>query len=118
MRNLAVIDIGSNSVRLLLRADGAEKQMLETTRLGQGVAERMLQPEPVRRTVEAIGMFCRLARETGAEQVFAFATSAVRDARNPEALLDPVFGHRRHGHDAGGDGAAHGGLRPAAHQRV
>ena len=29
MRNLAVIDIGSNSVRLLLRADGAEKQMLE-----------------------------------------------------------------------------------------
>ena len=91
MRNLAVIDIGSNSVRLLLRADGAEKQMLETTRLGQGVAERMLQPEPVRRTVEAIGMFCRLARETGAEQVFAFATSAVRDARNPEALLDPVW---------------------------
>ena len=46
MRNLAVIDIGSNSVRLLLRAGGAEKQMLETTRLGQGVAERMLQPEP------------------------------------------------------------------------
>lgn len=91
MRNLAVIDIGSNSVRLLLRADGAEKQMLETTRLGQGVAERMLQPEPVRRTVEAIGMFCRLARETGAEQVFAFATSAVRDAHNPEALLDPVW---------------------------
>ena len=39
MRNLAVIDIGSNSVRLLLRADGAEKQMLETTRLGQGVAD-------------------------------------------------------------------------------
>ena len=91
MRNLAVIDIGSNSVRLLLRADGAEKQMLETTRLGQGVAERMLQPESVRRTVEAIGMFCRLAKETGAEQVFAFATSAVRDARNPEALLDPVW---------------------------
>ena len=91
MRNLAVIDIGSNSVRLLLRAGGAEKQMLETTRLGQGVAERMLQPEPVRRTVEAIGMFCRLARETGAEQVFAFATSAVRDARNPEVLLDPVW---------------------------
>ena len=45
MRNLAVIDIGSNSVRLLLRADGGEKQMLETTRLGQGVAERMLQPD-------------------------------------------------------------------------
>ena len=30
MRNLAVIDIGSNSVRLLLRADGAEKQMRAT----------------------------------------------------------------------------------------
>jgi len=90
VRNIAVIDIGSNSVRLMLRADGIEVQKLETTRLGQGVAERMLQEQPIARTVEAIGRFHAMALEAGCENVYAFATSAVRDAHNRDALLLPV----------------------------
>lgn len=90
MAKFAVLDIGSNSVRMLLHTDGQERQLLETTRLGQGVADRLLQPQPVARTVEAIERFCGIAREAGASRVVAFATSAVRDARNREALLAPV----------------------------
>lgn len=90
MEAYAVIDIGSNSVRMLLHTGGQEQQLLETTRLGQGVADRMLQPEPVQRTLDAILRFCGIAREAGAETLYAFATSAVRDARNRGVLLDPI----------------------------
>lgn len=90
MAKYAVIDIGSNSVRMLLHLDGRETQQLETTRLGQGVAGRLLQPQPVARTISAIERFCGEARASGAETIYAFATSAVRDARNREALLEPV----------------------------
>ena len=90
MQNTAVIDIGSNSVRLMLCVEGKESQQLETTRLGQGVAERMLQKEPIRRTVDAICRFYAMAKEAGCETVYAFATSAVRDALNREELLVPV----------------------------
>ena len=90
MKNIAVIDIGSNSVRLMMCADGKEVQHLETTRLGQGVAEKMLQKEPIRRTIDAIGRFHAMAREAGCDPILAFATSAVRDALNRDELLIPV----------------------------
>ncbi len=96
MRNLAVIDIGSNSVRLFCCVQtGAEKQMLETTRLGQGVAERMLQPEPVRRTVEAIGMFCRLARETGRRAGFRLCHLGGARCAQPGSAARPRLGEIR-----------------------
>lgn len=90
MERIAVIDIGSNSVRLMLCADGKETKTLETTRLGQGVAERMLQPEPVQRTLRAIERFHRMAVDANCDKIYAFATSAVRDALNRDELLGPV----------------------------
>ena len=51
MAKYAVLDIGSNSVRMLLHLDGRETLELETTRLGQGVADRLLQAQPVARTI-------------------------------------------------------------------
>ena len=86
----AVIDIGSNSVRMLLKLGQERRQMLVTTRLGQGVDGRMLQSEPVRRTIAAIGQFVETARQNGVEEIYAFATSAVRDAQNREKLTEPV----------------------------
>lgn len=85
--SVAVIDIGSNSVRLLLLCGGRARQEMETTRLGAGTAQRRLQPESMARTVEAVARFCAQARAAGAERVLAFATSAVRDAVNREELL-------------------------------
>lgn len=87
MRDAAVIDMGSNSVRLLLVQAGRTEQFLETTRLGKGVEARRLQKEPMERTVQAVERFCALARGRGIERVYAFATSAVRDAENRGELL-------------------------------
>ena len=90
MRDSAVIDMGSNSVRLLLVQAGSTEQLMETTRLGKGVADRHLQKEPIEKTVQAVERFCALARERGVERIYAFATSAVRDAVNREDLLAPI----------------------------
>ena len=52
----AVIDVGSNSVRLMLVADGKVLyKTLETTRLGEGLAfSSRLKDEAMRRTAEAM----------------------------------------------------------------
>ncbi len=90
MRDLAVLDIGSNSVRLMLQKDGKQKVYKETTRLGQGSDDRLLQSEPILRTMLALAQFKQMARDHGITEIYAFATSAVRDALNKDALLSPV----------------------------
>ncbi|MCL6610467.1 MAG: Ppx/GppA family phosphatase [Peptococcaceae bacterium] len=97
MKRVAVIDIGTNSTRLLVAdVDGAGRVEplhadLKTTRLGQGIEGRFLLPEAVSRTVEAISDMQRQARERSASRLVAAATSAVRDADNRDRFLDLVF---------------------------
>ncbi|MDE7301078.1 MAG: hypothetical protein K2N47_02800 [Clostridia bacterium] len=89
---VGIIDIGSNSVRLMLWADGKTlyKRMM-TTRLGDGLNfSRTLNAAAIQRTVAAIADFKALAEEGGAEEVFAFATAAVRSSDNPEDFLSVV----------------------------
>ena len=86
----AVIDIGSNSVRLMLWADGPLYKRVVTTRLAEGLsASGVLSDEACSRTVAAIGGLCREGREAGA-RVAAFATAAVRSASNGRAFCDRV----------------------------
>ena len=81
---LSAIDIGSNSVRLLLWADGSSVlKKLRTTRLGEGLSvSGSLKKEAMVRTSEAVRDFCKEAKDWGAEKVFAFATAAARRAEN------------------------------------
>ncbi len=88
----AVIDIGSNSVRLLLWADGRSLlKILNTTRLGEGLSlTSRISDAAAARTVEAIAAFCARARQEGAGRLFAFATEAVRSASNGESFVRAV----------------------------
>ena len=92
MRKFAVIDIGSNSVRLMFVADGKVLyKSLHTTRLGEGLAHKpRLLPAAIERTAQAVAAFCEKAKSEGAERVFAFATAAVRTAENRVEFLDRV----------------------------
>lgn len=91
----AAIDIGSNSVRML--AADVNKNALKplsvrlyTTRLYEGLSqENVLGAEAILRTVRAAADCVREARGMGiaAENIFAYATSAVRDAVNREEFL-------------------------------
>lgn len=93
----AVIDMGSNSVRLML-AECTESRILssikylETTRLALKVEETgFLQPGPMEETVAAVQKFREMAEAVGAGCPAAYATSAVRDARNGEAFAAEIL---------------------------
>jgi exopolyphosphatase/guanosine-5'-triphosphate,3'-diphosphate pyrophosphatase len=91
---LAVIDVGTNTVRLLVAEPdgrGAYRTLLaaqETTRLGQGLLpSRELQPAPIRRTVRVLRRYRELAGAQGAATILAVGTSALREAKNRTAFL-------------------------------
>jgi exopolyphosphatase/guanosine-5'-triphosphate,3'-diphosphate pyrophosphatase len=95
-RRLAVIDLGSNSFRLVVftsvpgswwrRTD----EIYESVRIGAGEdASGELQPEPMERalhTLDAYGHFCRASGLAG-DAVRAVATSAIREAANRDEFL-------------------------------
>ena len=92
MRRFAVIDVGSNSVRLMLVADGKVLyKRLNTTRLGEGLAQSpYLKEQAIERTVEAIAAFYEQAKADGAEDTLVFATAATRSAKNKEIFIEKV----------------------------
>lgn len=80
----AVIDIGSNSVRLLV-TDGSKSllRMLKITRLSEGLnASGKLCDEAMRRTRDAIVAFAKEAEKLNCDALYPFATEAVRSAVN------------------------------------
>ncbi|HTH46871.1 MAG TPA: Ppx/GppA phosphatase family protein [Candidatus Limnocylindria bacterium] len=93
MPRRAVIDIGTNSVKVLVAdvVGGAVTPLWETseqTRLGRGFYEtHCLQPGPIAATATAVARFVAEARTRGAESVRVIATSAARDATNRDELL-------------------------------
>src|SRR6188768_2985522 len=89
---VAVIDIGSNSTRLLI-ADVAEGRVTEVerqsrvTRLGRGVdLSGQLSAEAIEAACAAIADYMAICREDEVESIDAIATSAVRDASNGSAF--------------------------------
>src|SRR3954452_21005751 len=87
---IAVIDMGTNSTRLLVAEvhDGAVEELerrTEITRLGEGVdASGRLSDEAMDRVFQTLAEYRELIDRHGAEKVVAVATSAVRDADNGE----------------------------------
>jgi exopolyphosphatase/guanosine-5'-triphosphate,3'-diphosphate pyrophosphatase len=95
---IAAVDVGTNSVRLLVAevaADGsfeAIERRMHITRLGQGVdATHRLAPDAIERTLTVLREYRDVITELGATQVRATATSAARDATN----RDEFFGAGR-----------------------
>jgi exopolyphosphatase/guanosine-5'-triphosphate,3'-diphosphate pyrophosphatase len=97
-RRLAVMDLGTNSIRLLVarHAPGERKltdlsRDMVITRLGQGVDRTgRIAPDALDRTVAVMQRFARRARALKAERVRLSATSAVRDAANRDELASAV----------------------------
>jgi len=92
----AVIDVGTNSVKLLVAevADKEVRPLLEEskqTRLGRGFYEtHRLQPEAIAATARAVAKFGDMARECQAASIRVIATSAARDAVNSQELKNAI----------------------------
>jgi exopolyphosphatase/guanosine-5'-triphosphate,3'-diphosphate pyrophosphatase len=90
---VAVVDIGTNSTRLLIadvdgsRADQVQRQTT-VTNLGRGVdLTNRLCSDAIDSVCGVIADYKVRYEELGAERVLAIATSAVRDAANGEAFI-------------------------------
>jgi exopolyphosphatase/guanosine-5'-triphosphate,3'-diphosphate pyrophosphatase len=97
---LGAVDIGTNSVRLLVAdAEGGGRdaklqtvdRRMRITRLGRGVDRaRALSPDAVARTVDVLREYRSALDELEVEQVRATATSAARDATNRDDFFVPA----------------------------
>lgn len=97
MAVVAGIDLGTNTVRLLVARFGDKSPFEELyseqriTRLGQDLRRAgRLVPEAIERTVAAIGDFKAMADRFQVDRMAVIATSAVRDALNRGEFIDRV----------------------------
>jgi exopolyphosphatase / guanosine-5'-triphosphate,3'-diphosphate pyrophosphatase len=91
---LAAIDVGSNTVLMLVADCGADAKprvladMSRITRLGRGVdAGGHLDSESAARTLDTIAEFVDHARALGVEKIVGVATAALRDASDGTDFL-------------------------------
>lgn len=92
---LAVVDLGSNSFRLVVFQAGEgwwrrTDEIYEPVRIGEGLmASGMLGEEPMERALATLDVFAHFCRASGlgASEVDAVATSAIRDAENAAGFL-------------------------------
>jgi exopolyphosphatase / guanosine-5'-triphosphate,3'-diphosphate pyrophosphatase len=91
---VAAVDVGTNTTRLLI-ADWDGRRLTRVlvrthvTRLGRGVdATKSLSEEGIRATLERLSEYKDLIEAEGVARTVVVATSAARDAKNSQELLD------------------------------
>lgn len=97
MEKIGIIDLGSNSARLVivnLFQDGyfmVVDELKESVRLGQDMErDGFLKPQRVAETIKTLKMFRKLCDASGVNRIIAVATEAVRRAKNQRSFLDEI----------------------------
>jgi len=96
MSQVAVIDCGTNSIRLLIAeiSGSTFKEVIRTmeiVRLGQGVDEnKAFHPDAINRTLSAVKSFKEIIDKNKVDKIRFCATSATRDAMNRNLFIDGV----------------------------
>ncbi len=97
MEKIGIIDLGSNSARLVIVnmfEDGyfmVMDELKESVRLGQDMErDGFLKPQRVAETIKTLRMFKRLCDASDVTRIIAVATEAVRRAKNQRSFLDEI----------------------------
>ena len=93
MKRIGIIDVGSNSHRLLaVEAENGNITELTrckvTTRMLSGLVDGAFTFDAIMKNIRAIAALKEKAEEVGCTEFFAFATSAMRDASNRQQVID------------------------------
>ncbi len=95
-RRFAVIDLGSNTARLIVMstvpgyAYNLDDEIREVVRLREGMSKSGLSAEATARALFTLRLFKRFCDSTGVDEIIATATSAVRDAPNGALFVEHV----------------------------
>ncbi|MBC2582862.1 exopolyphosphatase [Clostridium sp. DJ247] len=94
MKKIGVIDIGSNSIRLVLLRIGENNsfkiidELKETVRLGEDMDENLnLSSERMEKAIKTLKFFKDICNSTEVHEIIAVATEAVRKANNKDVFL-------------------------------
>ena len=97
MERIGIIDLGSNTIRLVIidiKENGAHHQiesLKESVRLRSGTdAQGYLTAEGIESAVEMVSLFVKFCRARQVKEVIAVATAAVRRAPNRAELIDRI----------------------------
>lgn len=97
MEKIAVIDLGSNSIRLIvvnIMPNGyfvVFDELKETVRLGQDMSrDGFLKPSKIAQAVKTLKMFRKLCDSYNVDRVYAVATNAVRKAKNQKSFIEEI----------------------------
>ncbi|MFW6230203.1 MAG: exopolyphosphatase [Halanaerobium sp.] len=98
MKKLAIIDIGSNSIKMILvdyRSDKSFRiidELKETVRLGEGMHKNSyLKEDRIKKALQTLTLFKNLCDAVEVNEIIAVATAAVREADNQQKFLDRVY---------------------------
>ncbi len=97
MEKVGIIDLGSNTARLVIVemfTDGhymVVDELKETVRLGQDMdRDGFLKPQRIAETIKTLKMFKKLCDASGVDRIIAVGTAAVRRAKNQRSFLDEI----------------------------
>jgi len=98
VEKIAIIDIGSNTARIVIVnvLDGGYYNVIdelkEPVRLAQGMeTDGFLRPLRIQQMVKTLSTFKNLYESHKVNQVFAYATAAVRRAKNQKTFVDEIL---------------------------
>ena len=97
MKNLVIIDLGSNSIRMTINQRQPDGSYREIRRLRNPVrladrmgSARLLQPDVMNRAIQVLKRFRKVYSSYPDVKAVGIATAAVRQARNQQPFLDRV----------------------------
>ena len=98
MTRFASIDIGTNTIRLLiadLEKNGEVKRVLhrmKITRLGENIVKGgEILPDPIERSIDVLKGYSSLIKKYNTKEAFAVATSVFREANNSDEFLKRAY---------------------------
>ncbi len=97
MERIGIIDLGSNSARLVIADLFADNhymvvdELKESVRLGQDMErDGFLKPQRIAETIKTLKMFKKLCDARNVDKIIAVGTAAVRRAKNQNSFLDEI----------------------------